>query len=160
MTNTVTKDARSLRRVVVDKNVCIGCKLCEIWCIVEHSESGDIIKAFKRDSKRPAARIKVEENYPFTQASPCQHCEEPDCLFSCIAGAISRDPETKAVIIDEEKCVGCWTCVLMCPHGAIVRHEAAGERHALKCDLCGTRAIPSCVEHCPNDALSVEEVEL
>lgn len=154
-----TESSQKPRRVYVDQNLCIGCKLCEIWCVVEHSESGDILKAFKKDGKRPFARIKVEENYPYTQAAPCHHCPEPDCMFSCIAGAISRDPETKAVVIDEEKCVGCWTCVLMCPHGAIVRSEQAGERHAVKCDMCGTRVMPSCVEHCPNDALRVGESE-
>lgn len=148
------------KRVVTDKSVCIGCKLCEIWCVVEHSQSRDIIKTFKRDTRRPPARIKVEEDYPSTQAVPCRHCDEPACLFSCIAGAISRDPETQAVVIDEEKCLGCWTCVLMCPFGAISRSENSEDRHAVKCDLCGMREIPSCIEHCPNDALSLEEVTL
>ena len=148
-----------MKHVEVDRSVCIGCKLCETWCAVAHSDSGDILQTFKRDRRRPVPRIKVDEAYPWTGAIPCHHCKEPDCMFSCIVGAISRDPGTGAVVVDEEKCVGCWTCVLMCVNGAMIRCEDAGGRHAVKCDLCGGREVPSCVEHCPNDALRLVEVD-
>jgi len=34
-----------LMRIVPKEEVCIGCRLCEIHCIVQHSKSKDIVKA-------------------------------------------------------------------------------------------------------------------
>jgi len=54
--------------------------------------------------------------------------------------------------VDTSRCRGCWTCVLVCPFGAV----AKGPGFAVKCDLCPFRGIPACVEHCPNQAISLE----
>jgi carbon-monoxide dehydrogenase iron sulfur subunit len=34
-----------------------------------------------------------------------------------MTGAMSRDEKTGAVLHDQEKCVGCWMCVMVCPFG-------------------------------------------
>ena len=36
-----------------------------------------------------------------------------------MTGAMHRDEETEAVLCDEDKCVGCWMCIMVCPFGAI-----------------------------------------
>lgn len=69
---------------------------------------------------------------------------------------MTKDPESGIVTVDPSKCVGCWTCVLMCPNGAVRRDERSGHI-AMKCDLCKERGFPSCVEHCPNDAIELED---
>jgi carbon-monoxide dehydrogenase iron sulfur subunit len=73
-----------------------------------------------------------------------------------MTGAMHRDDETGAVLCDEEKCVGCWMCIMVCPFGAIQRN-IVGRRAASKCDLCYGNEIPVCVAHCPNEALTFVE---
>lgn len=138
-----------MRRIQAKEEVCIGCHLCEIWCTVEHSRSKDIIKAFKKEPKIQP-RVQVEERRPTSFAVQCRFCEEPYCVFSCISGAMRID-ENGAITHDAEKCLGCWTCIMVCPYGAI-SIDAEG-KIASKCDLCAGRSVPSCVEHCPNEAL-------
>jgi carbon-monoxide dehydrogenase iron sulfur subunit len=68
-----------------------------------------------------------------------------------------RDPDTDAVMCDWSRCIGCWTCVMVCPYGVIGRQLELGK--AVKCDLCPGRETPACVASCPTKALLYEEVE-
>lgn len=145
-----------MRRIIAKEDVCIGCRLCEIWCQVQHSKSGNIIKAFKKEEIRPMARVHVEENESTSFGLQCRNCEEPDCVYSCISGAMYIDEETGTVQHDPEKCVGCWTCIMVCHRGAILRDERM-KRIAAKCDMCIDLEIPACVVHCPNEALVLQE---
>lgn len=146
-----------MRRIEVRDDVCIGCRLCEIWCAVEHSQTKDIIKAFKFERIRPMPRVLVEESGHRSFAIQCRHCEEPLCVYSCISGAMTKNPTTGEIEHSPDRCVGCWTCILVCPYGAIARDEKSG-RIASKCDLCAGRETPACVERCPNEALRVIEI--
>jgi len=146
-----------MKRVVANEDVCIACRLCEVWCKVQHSQSKDILKAFKKEKVKPMARVHVEEKGAHSFAVQCRHCEEPDCVYSCITGAMYIDEETGQVMHDPEKCVGFWTCIMACHKGAILRDERL-RRIAAKCDLCPGLDVPACVEHCPNEALCVVEV--
>ncbi|MCR4420424.1 MAG: 4Fe-4S dicluster domain-containing protein [Clostridia bacterium] len=138
--------------VVCRKEYCIGCRLCEVFCVAAHSGVGNLLLAW-RQVPRPRPRVLVEEKEEQTLAVQCQHCAEAPCLEACISGAMVRDAATGAVICREDRCVGCWSCVMVCPFGAVVPHEAGGRRHALKCDLCAGSEAPWCVAHCPNRAL-------
>ncbi|MBC7104836.1 MAG: 4Fe-4S dicluster domain-containing protein [Firmicutes bacterium] len=140
-----------MAKIVAKPEVCIGCHLCEIWCVVAHSGSGDVLKAFLFEGP-PPPRIVVEERLPLTFALPCRHCAEPDCVFACIAGALSKDPQSGRVRHDESRCVGCYGCVMACPYGAIVVDPH--NRRVVKCDLCEGRDLPVCVARCPNGALA------
>ncbi len=143
-----------MKRVQAREAVCMACHLCEVHCLVEHSRSRDVIKAYKKELPRVAARVRVEEDGVGSFASLCHHCREPICVYSCISGALRRDPVTGVVTVDEDRCVGCWTCVMVCPFGAIMRDVVNGK--AVKCDLCGGRE-PACVANCPNQALALVE---
>jgi carbon-monoxide dehydrogenase iron sulfur subunit len=140
-----------LRRVLVREEVCMGCGLCRVYCQVEHSNSKDIIKAFKREANRPLPRIRVERNGETCFSIQCRHCDEPWCVYSCLTGAMSRDPSSGAVTIDAEKCMGCWTCILVCPYGALTKDD--NRKVVAKCDLCPDHEVPVCVANCPNEAL-------
>lgn len=145
-----------MKRIIAKEEVCIGCRLCEIWCSVQHSRSKDIIRAFKKEGRRPMARVRVEEREADSFGLQCRNCEEPDCVYSCISGAMYIDEETGTVQHDPEKCVGCWTCIMVCHRGAILRDEQE-RRVAAKCDMCTDLEIPACVAHCPNEALILQE---
>jgi carbon-monoxide dehydrogenase iron sulfur subunit len=142
-------------RIYPREEYCIGCRLCEIHCTVQHSKSRNIIKAFKSEP-RAQKRVEVEEEGHLSFALQCRHCEEAPCVTACLSGAMSKDPKTGAVTSDPDRCIGCWTCILVCPYGAIRR---APDGHvAGKCDLCPDREVPACVANCPNEALVMEEV--
>ncbi|MFW5912310.1 MAG: 4Fe-4S dicluster domain-containing protein [Candidatus Hadarchaeota archaeon] len=147
-----------MKRVKVNEKYCVGCGLCEVYCRTQHSETKDIVKAHKKEDPRPVARVRREEKSPTTLPVQCRHCEEAPCIDACITGAMDRVSEDGTVQRDEEKCVGCWTCIMVCPVGAIKRNEE-GESIASKCDLCQGEETPVCVENCPNEALRYEEVE-
>ncbi len=148
-----------MKRIYVKEQFCIGCRLCEVYCRVHHSSSKDIIKAFKKESPHALPRVRVELEGPLAFSVRCQHCDEPWCVYSCLTGALSRDPDTGVVNVDEERCSGCWTCLLACPFGAISRDLGRGRM--AKCDLCSGEDIPACVANCPNEALvCVEEQEV
>jgi carbon-monoxide dehydrogenase iron sulfur subunit len=129
----------------------MGCGLCRVYCLAEHSRTHDIVKAFKKESPRPLPRIRVERNGEVSFSLQCRHCDEPWCVYSCLTGAMHQDKLTGAITIDEEKCTGCWTCIVACPNGALIRD--IGKKVVAKCDLCPGSEVPACVANCPNEAL-------
>jgi anaerobic carbon-monoxide dehydrogenase iron sulfur subunit len=144
-----------MKRVFIKEKACMGCHLCEVYCQVQHSKSKDLIKAFKRETPKPLPRVRMEVKGPVSFSVRCQHCPDAPCVQYCLTGALSQDPVTGVVLVDQDKCIGCWTCILACPYGAIRRDTEQGK--AAKCDLCQGRAMPACVENCPNDALAYAE---
>jgi carbon-monoxide dehydrogenase iron sulfur subunit len=70
---------------------------------------------------------------------------------------MTLDKETGLVVHDAEKCIGCWTCIMVCPYGAIKPDTLS--KIVVKCDLCPNLEVPACVANCPNEALVCEEVE-
>jgi carbon-monoxide dehydrogenase iron sulfur subunit len=145
-----------MKRIYVNEEYCIGCRLCEVHCLVQHSQSKKIVKAYKEEAPQLMPRLVFEEEGPLSFAMPCRHCADAPCLDACITGAMHRDEETGTVLCDEDRCVGCWMCVMACPFGAIQRN-LKGTKAASKCDLCYGEDIPACVAHCPNEALTFEE---
>jgi carbon-monoxide dehydrogenase iron sulfur subunit len=148
---------KPMRKIVWQEDVCIGCHLCEVHCLTAHSRyPNNIVKAYKRQfDDRPVARIVVEEKGATSFGLSCRHCTEPECVKSCLTGALSKDPVTGLVQVDTDRCIGCWTCVVSCPYGAIQPSQSK-RRVAAKCDLCvGRDEGPACVQYCPNEALKL-----
>jgi carbon-monoxide dehydrogenase iron sulfur subunit len=144
-----------MKRIYAKEDYCIGCRLCEVYCIWKHSGHETLVKAFQDEENRPEPAVLVEEDGAISFALQCRHCEDAPCVAACIAGAMTRDPETGVVHHDEDKCVGCWSCVMMCPFGAIHIDLEKG-KVVSKCDLCKGDEVPACVAHCPNEALIYE----
>ncbi|MGI6214049.1 MAG: 4Fe-4S dicluster domain-containing protein [Christensenellales bacterium] len=141
-----------MKRVFVNEKWCLGCHLCEYNCAYANSGVADMVRALKDKSIYP--RIRVEGGDKITYALSCRHCSDPLCVASCISGAMHIEQGT--VCIDREKCVGCLTCILVCPYGALARGEHGAVQ---KCELCQKTAAgsPACVAGCPNMALVYEE---
>ena len=112
-----------------------------------------MVKALKDKPLHP--RIRVEDGGKITYAVSCRHCEDPLCVKGCISGALHK--EGGAIVIDKTKCVGCFTCVLLCPYGAVT--PSPDGTAAQKCELClgNSSGEPSCVKGCPNRAIVYEE---
>ena len=141
-----------MKRVYVNEQWCLGCHLCEYNCAFANSGQTNIVKALKGKSIFP--RIHIEGEDKITFAVSCRHCEDPMCVKSCISGALSKKDGT--VCIDRNKCVGCLTCILVCPYGAMSQ-DANGA--VQKCELCmgNTCGEPACVKGCPNKAIVYEQ---
>ena len=147
---------RRMKRIFVRPDLCTACMTCELACAVEHSQAKSIF-ASPLESPRPMKRVFVEASDGRKIPIFCRHCEDAPCVAACISGALFRDPVTDAVICDWGRCIGCWTCVMVCPYGVIGRQLELGK--AVKCDLCPGREAPACVAACPTKALIYEEVE-
>lgn len=146
-----------MKRIYAREELCMGCGLCEVHCTVQHSKSKDITKAHRREDPRPQSRIRLEERKPLTFPVQCRHCNEPLCAYSCLTGALQRDRGTGVVKLDQDRCIGCGTCVMVCPYGAVWLKQWNRHKAAFKCDLCPGRETPACVENCPNLALVYQE---
>lgn len=139
-----------MKRVYVNEDWCLGCHLCEYNCAFANSGLKDMTK-LKDLQINP--NIRVEENGGVCFAVSCRHCENPLCVQNCISGALQR--KNGVITIDRDKCVGCFTCVLSCPYGAISPSEGGAMQ---KCELCTENGgTPRCVEGCPNAAIVFEE---
>lgn len=132
---------KPLPRMLVDEKVCSGCRSCEMACSFAHQG------VFSETE----ARIRVEKDEAAGRDIPrvCRQCGNARCVKSCPEGALSRDPATKAVRLNQDLCVRCLTCVEACPFGSIHVHPQSG--FPMFCDLCG--GDPACVERCATGAL-------
>ena len=142
-----------MKRVYVDEKWCLGCHLCEYYCAFANSGKSSMIKALKDRTIHP--RIRIEGDNQVSFAVSCRHCKEPLCVKSCITGALSV--EDGVITVNRDKCVGCYTCILSCPYGAIM--PADNGHVAQKCELCTKNSCgaPACVAGCPNNAIVYEE---
>lgn len=141
-----------MKRVYANEKWCLGCHLCEYNCAFANSGEVNMVKALK--GKKIFPRIHVDGDNIINFAVSCRHCQDPICVKSCISGALSI--KDGVICIDHDKCVGCLTCILVCPYGAV----AEGENGVVqKCELCLENSCgePACVKGCPNNAIVYEE---
>jgi DMSO reductase iron-sulfur subunit len=139
---------------VFDQNKCTGCQACQLACIIENE--------LEPDASWRAIHTFNERHYPGAPllhiSLACNHCAEPACMSACPALAYSRDSETGAVLIDQNKCIGCGYCTWACPYDAAKFDSTKGV--ISKCTFCyhriKQRLEPACVALCPTAALGFE----
>lgn len=141
-----------MKRVYVNEKWCLGCHLCEYYCAFAGEEETDMARALKDMKIHP--KINIEEKDGISFAVSCRHCEEPLCVKSCITGALQIFDGV--ITIDSDRCVGCYTCILSCPYGAVSPSPSGAVQ---KCELCVQTAegTPACVRGCPNGAIVYED---
>ncbi len=144
------------KEIFVKTDICTGCNSCKLACAVQHSDSKNLLTAMTQ-FPRPRSRVYVEWLSNNTKVPVlCRHCEDAPCVNACISGAITR-AKNNTVLTDNDKCIGCWTCVMVCPYGVIGRDKDL--KKAYRCDRCEGLDVPACVSACPTHALVYETVD-
>ncbi|MCP4874404.1 MAG: molybdopterin-dependent oxidoreductase [Gammaproteobacteria bacterium] len=144
---------------MIDLERCTGCKSCEAACKQTNALGPNSYRnrVMWFDEQQNDENQITLPRLDFLTVT-CQQCERPACLRACpvYPKAISKDPVTGVVAIDENRCTGCGECALSCPYGAIGYN--AEQHHAVKCDLCAERRAgdlgPACAFVCPTRAIS------
>lgn len=138
-----------LKKKFTSKN-CVTCKRCMVECAIRHSQAQDLFSS-PSENPIPIPRINIRFRKDKPHATVCQNCKNPKCKESCEYDAITKY-EDGNVVIDQEKCTGCWTCIDACPFGAITKELEMGV--AFNCDDCKGFDDMACVEACKTFALT------
>jgi carbon-monoxide dehydrogenase iron sulfur subunit len=133
------------KTLVVNFEKCTGCRLCELVCSVKHD-------GISNPARSRIKVVKWEEEGRYIPMT-CQQCEDAPCQQACPMGAICREADFGTVMVDYNICIGCRTCVSVCPFGAMNYNMI--DHKVFKCDLC--HGDPQCVRFC--DVKAVEFVE-
>ena len=139
-----------MKKKIIDRSKCIGCKNCELACIKAHTEEG--YQPGLQGNVRARAKIELDNTGTrFPQF--CRHCADPACVEACMSGALQKQADG-LVICDTEKCVGCYMCVMSCSYGN-ARPSMGEERVMIKCDGCTDNDCMACAEVCPTGCITV-----
>ena len=149
--------------LVYDSRVCWGCQSCMFACSSAHYG----------EANPSLSRIQIIRDAPSFTTYPndivmavCRQCVTPVCVENCPVGAAYIDTANGNVRrINEEECIGCGTCLEMCPQQP---HRTVWNpiiQKSTKCDLCidapywskkgGPGGEPACVTICPAKALKL-----
>ncbi len=152
--------------MVIDLAKCDGCGHCIEGCSKMHGVP-DNRQWIKVLTMRDAIHTT-----PYYFPQPCFHCDNPPCTKVCPVDATFKRQDG-AVLIDNDRCIGCRFCIAACPYGA--RSFNWGPPHdppellkqpysietgtprkvgtVEKCDFCTDMAeqglLPACVTSCP-----------
>lgn len=148
-----------MRRIIIDASKCDGCKNCSLACMQAHrKDTGTLYDLNLLDPDNESRNFIYKNRTGGYTPIFCRHCDQPECVMSCMSGALTKDPESGHVCYDEKKCGSCFMCVMNCPYGVLKPDDKTG-MHIIKCDFCkDAGGEPSCVKACPKEAIYIEEV--
>ena len=149
-----------------DGTRCTGCKTCQMAC--KDYKNIDLGISFRHvyevtigDTVKDADGILTTTCVSYPLSMSCNHCDSPICFEKCPQSAIIKDADTGLMSIDEEQCIGCGTCAIVCPYNAPKVDEE--KKKAVRCNGCAERVAagekPVCVEACPARALDFGTAE-
>ncbi len=133
---------KQFQYIVCDPVKCVACGDCELACSMTKHQVFD----------PSLSRIRVVRIEPMvTLAVACRTCSDPPCVLACPRNALTQDPETGIIQVDEDLCDGCGWCIEACEFGAILLN--ASTKKVEICDLCADLDEPQCIKYCQKDAL-------
>ncbi|MBI3966565.1 MAG: 4Fe-4S dicluster domain-containing protein [Chloroflexi bacterium] len=159
---------------VIDLRRCDGCEECTVACQKTHylSPGQTWIKVY---------RLTGAHGQAYFMPRLCMHCENAPCVRVCPVAATFKNAEG-VVLVDQNTCIGCRTCMAACPYEAryfnwdppppaLNLHEQPMPEFPVpqqqgtvgKCILCVHNAnvgkLPVCVEACAMGALYIADLE-
>jgi 4Fe-4S ferredoxin len=153
--------------LILEKNRCVGCEICQVVCPKEAIEIARPIKAEGEALKQPT--ITIDEN-------KCHFCGI--CSAICPFGAVSLRVNGEEVVpvleketfphlvrqieVEETKCpIDCDECEEACPFGLIkVTRDKAESRVEVEIDTEHCPCCRLCEVKCPHDAITVRKIIL
>jgi len=163
MPDSNTSYATSTGYIVYDSRLCWGCQSCMFACSSGH----------QGEANPALSRIQIIRDAPSFTKYPldvimavCRQCVSPLCVQNCPVGAAHVDAAHGNIrVIDQEKCIGCETCIQSCPQRPHRTVWNPFKNKSSKCDLCldapywskkgGPNGEPACVSICPSRALKL-----
>ncbi len=123
-----------MEKLIVQSELCDGCKDCEKACEGVHG----------------VKNITIHDVGGSYYSIRCQQCEDAPCVSICPTGAMTKDG------VDSTKCIACGFCSMACPFGCI--NLAEGSAH--KCNLCKNREEgPACMKACSKKAIELLDLD-
>jgi len=141
---------------IIDNRKCIGCHACTVACKAEHDVPIGV--------NRTWVKYIEKGTYPNTRrifsVLRCNHCDDAPCVKICPVGALFNR-EDGIVDFNNERCIGCKSCIQSCPYDAIYIDPET--QTAAKCNYCAHRVDlglrPACVNICPEQAIIAGDME-
>lgn len=155
---------RKFRAIRIDFSKCAGCRTCEMVCSAANHRveiGGRMMDGIGNPAE---SNIRVWHYNPDVDVPvTCYLCKDAPCIGACPVSkdpdtgrkAIYRDTELGIMINDPVRCIGCMSCAEACQErGAVIVPAPETNSPTRMCTLCG--GDPSCVKHCPYDAITYE----
>lgn len=148
----------------IDTSSCSGCKTCQVACQDKNDlEPGHL---WRRIYEIEGGKWEKDGDkwtgipHSWYVSISCNHCSEPSCVEACPTGAMTITEEG-AVVVNQNRCMGCGYCNWACPYDAPKIDRNTGKMS--KCDFCIDRIRiglnPACVDSCPMRALDFGPLE-
>jgi Fe-S-cluster-containing dehydrogenase component/CheY-like chemotaxis protein len=144
--------------ITVDVKKCYACLTCVVECayarlgLPKHTPLSQVLSA---------AGVSVEAAGDLAVPLRCMQCEDAPCMTVCPTGALYRKSPDEPVLVDKSLCIGCKSCMLACPIGAISLDPQG--KAVQKCDMCIERLkkgqLPVCVTSCPTEATQLTTLD-
>ena len=153
------------KAMLIDVTKCIGCRGCQVACKEWNDLPGESTTNRGTYQNPPDLSAQTWNLITFKEIQEdgqgrwlfrkhqCMHCTHANCVELCPTGAAHHEGEF--VIFDQEKCIGCGTCVYACSFG--VPHVDEVSNKSKKCFFCIDRVSngrePACAKACPTGAV-------
>lgn len=144
--------------ITVDIKKCNACLTCVVECAYARLGSPKNVPLLQA---LPASSVSVEAAGEFAVPLRCMQCENAPCMTVCPTDALYRKTPEDPVLINKDLCIGCKSCILACPIGAISLDSTG--KAIQKCDMCIAKLkkgqLPVCVTSCPTEATQLTTVD-
>ncbi|MGI8693442.1 MAG: 4Fe-4S dicluster domain-containing protein [Geodermatophilaceae bacterium] len=140
----------------IDQRTCIGCHACTVACKTEHEIPVGQFRTW----------VKYVDQGTFPDSTRdfgvmrCNHCTDAPCVTICPTKSLYKRADG-IVDFDNERCIGCKSCMQACPYDAIYIDE--NTHTAAKCNFCAHRVDaglePACVVVCPTHSIWVGDLD-
>lgn len=137
--------------MVIVQNHCIGCELCLDACRNTNKVPADGYRTTVFERSVPVSPGEKERVF---MPALCNQCNQPHCVRVCPTRATYKDKTTGIVLMNNDKCIGCKTCMAACPYNA--RYFDEGKRAIDKCNFCFDTTLKesggkttACASACP-----------